>query len=89
VKRPTHPKKDRRMARDVGEMLRLVRELAGLTQAQAAARVGIARTSIVKIERGINAPCVDTFMAICAVYGISPGAILDRIARRGARGKKT
>ena len=43
---------DELSTRDVGDRLRLARDVAGMTQGNAAKRVGIARTTLLAIEKG-------------------------------------
>jgi len=51
-----------------------------LTQAQLAARAGVAQEEISRIERGRKSPTVDTYARIAAALGLQP-----QLRRRGSR----
>jgi DNA-binding XRE family transcriptional regulator len=51
-----------------------------LTQAQLAARAGVAQEEISRIERGRKSPTVDTYARIAAALGLQP-----QLQRRGSR----
>lgn len=59
------------------ELLREARENAGLTQIQAAERLGCRQTFISKIECGERRLDVVEFSLICLAYGVSPGEVLE------------
>ena len=58
-------------AADVGQRLRLARERAGLTQAQAAEEIEIARTTLVAIESGQRRVRMDELRRLAHSYGES------------------
>ena len=60
---------------DIGERLRLARERAGLTQAQVAGEIGIARTTLVAIERGKRQVRVEELRRLARSYGESVNAL--------------
>jgi DNA-binding XRE family transcriptional regulator len=51
-----------------------------LTQAQLAARAGVAQEEISRIERGRKSPTIDTYARIAAALGLQP-----QLRRRGSR----
>lgn len=51
--------------------VRTLREQSGLTQAAAAAEIGISRAHLTKIETGRDAPGRATLMAIAAYFDVS------------------
>ncbi len=55
----------------VGELLRDARDNAKLTQAAAAAALGIARTTLVAIEQGARRVRVDELQKLAALYRTS------------------
>ena len=66
--------------REVGERLKLAREEAGKTQADAASVIGAARTTVVAIEKGQRRIRIDELQKLAAAYGTSANAILRREA---------
>lgn len=54
-----------RLHRAVGQRLRSLREDQGLTQESLAARAGVHRTFVGKLERGETATTVDTVAVMC------------------------
>ncbi|WP_374308968.1 ImmA/IrrE family metallo-endopeptidase [Methylocella sp.] len=65
---------------EIGERLRLAREGAKLTQAQAADVIGAARTTIVAIEQGKRRIQMDELQKLATVYRTSANAVLRREA---------
>src|SRR3979490_309459 len=65
---------------EIGERLRLAREIAKLTQEEAGAIIGAARTTIVAIEQGKRRVRIDELQKLSAAYGISANGILRREA---------
>jgi Zn-dependent peptidase ImmA (M78 family)/DNA-binding XRE family transcriptional regulator len=61
---------------ELGRRLKAARNAARLTQEQAAARLGLARTTIVAIERGDRGLTADEFVGLCDLYDTSPGHLL-------------
>lgn len=64
------------VGRALGERLRLARTAAGLTQEQAATQVGVARTTMVALERGDRQPRPEELTALAKLYGTSASALL-------------
>lgn len=65
---------------EIGERLRLARELAKVTQAAAAKAIDVARTTIVAIEQGQRRARMDELQKLAAIYSTSANAILRREA---------
>lgn len=65
---------------EIGERLRLAREVAKLTQEEAAATIDAARTTIVAIEQGKRRVRIDELQKLAALYGTSANTILRREA---------
>lgn len=63
-------------AKAVGRRLRLIRLQRGLTQEEAARRLGISYQQIQKWEAGHNRLHVGWVGSICQVYGCSPADLL-------------
>lgn len=66
--------------REIGRRLRASRQVAGLTQAQAAQAIGIARTTLVSIEQGRRRIRTRELQKLAFEYGTSANAILRREA---------
>lgn len=64
----------------VGERLRVVREGAKITQANAAAAAGIARTTLVAIEQGQRRVRVEELQQLARLYGVSVNALVRQEA---------
>jgi Zn-dependent peptidase ImmA (M78 family) len=65
---------------DVGERLRIARETAGLSQANAAASIEIARTTLVAIEQGQRRVRIDELQKIAKLYRTTVNALLRKEA---------
>jgi transcriptional regulator with XRE-family HTH domain len=65
------------MRRVVGLNLRRLREKAGLSQEELAARAGLARTYISGIENGRRNPTVIVLYEIATQLGADPRELLD------------
>lgn len=65
--------------------LKTLREAAGLTQAEAAARVGLTRQAISSYESGRTRPDVDMLMKLAEVYGVDLDAVLYGQSKEQAR----
>lgn len=85
---------DAEIVRELGRRLARVRKAAGLTQAEAAERAALNRSTVVKAERGAN-PTVLTVVRLLRVYGrlhalesfipeaeVSPMALIRSARRR-------
>ena len=62
------------------QLLSHARVSAGLTQGEVAAKIARPQSFVSKYERGERQLDVVEFVAICAAIGVSPSAIVDRIA---------
>jgi len=65
---------------DLGSRLRIAREAAGITQAAAAKKIEIARTTLVAIEQGRRRLKTSELQQLARVYGTSVNALLRREA---------
>ena len=63
---------------DVGERLRIAREAVGITQAEAAIRVDVARTTLLAIEKGQRRIRPDELQRLARLYDTSVNAVLRR-----------
>lgn len=65
---------------EVGERLRIAREAAKVTQANAAAGIDVARTTLVAIESGQRRVRMKELQQLARLYGVSVNSILRREA---------
>ena len=65
---------------DVGKRLRIARTAAGITQAGAAERIGVARTTLLAVEKGQRRIRTDELQRLCRLYDTSVNAVLRREA---------
>jgi Zn-dependent peptidase ImmA (M78 family)/DNA-binding XRE family transcriptional regulator len=65
---------------EVGERLRIARESAGITQADAAASIEIARTTLVAIEQGQRRIRMSELLRLARLYGTTVNAMLRQEA---------
>lgn len=65
---------------EIGERLRLARENSGITQADAANAVDVARTTVVAIEKGQRRVRMDELQKLARLYKTSINALLRREA---------
>ena len=56
----------------IGARVRRTRRALDITQADLAARIGVAHTTIVRIERGKAAPRTDTLFKLADALGVDP-----------------
>lgn len=63
-------------ATEIGRRLKKARLDAGLTQAEAARRLGITYQAISNYERGINRVDTDTLRKLCSIYNVSISDLL-------------
>lgn len=69
-------------AAKVGERLRVARAAAGLTQEQAADKLGVARTTLVAIEGGDRQPRPEELVALAQLYAVGVHSLLRPSAVR-------
>jgi transcriptional regulator with XRE-family HTH domain len=62
--------------KEFGRLLRARRKDAGLTQSQVAERVGLTRTSITNIERGIQHISLHQLFLLASAVGVGPVSLL-------------
>lgn len=65
---------------ELGERLKVARETANITQDASAKTVGIARTTLVAIEKGQRSARMDELQALSRYYGVSLNSLLRREA---------
>src|SRR3546814_393448 len=65
---------------DVGNRLRIARESARMTQADAAAAIDIARTTLVAIEKGQRRVRMNELQQLSRLYGMTVNALLRQEA---------
>ena len=63
---------------DIGERLRLARETAGITQADAAFKISVARTTLIAIEKGQRRIRIKELQLLAAMYNTSVNTLLRR-----------
>ena len=62
-----------------GDILRALREDAGLTQEELAARARIHRTYVSLLERDKKSPTLDVLFRICAAIGVNASEFIARV----------
>ncbi|WP_225788359.1 XRE family transcriptional regulator [Pseudomonas sp. Marseille-P8916] len=65
---------------ELGERLKVARETANITQDAAAKAVGVARTTLVAIEKGQRTARLDEIQALSRCYGVSANSLLRQEA---------
>lgn len=60
----------------LGKVARAAREKAGLTQLEAAERVGVATEVYGRMERGLLLPSVPTLLRVCRALGVDANTLL-------------
>ena len=63
-------------SRELGERLKAARSRAGLTQGRAADRLGLARTTLVAIEKGQRPVKAEEIRSLTMLYGVSVNSLL-------------
>lgn len=63
---------------DIGRRLRMVRKSCGLTQAEVAKGINVARTTLVAIEKGDRAPRVAELQQMAQMYDTSANELMGR-----------
>jgi transcriptional regulator with XRE-family HTH domain len=69
-------------AKEIGDVLRSLREKAQLTQDDIAVRTRLDRSYISDIERGAASVSVDCFLQICRALGASPAKTMAQVEKR-------
>ena len=70
------PDKESRSGETVAGRLRVARDMAGLSQAQAAGLLGLHRPSISELEAGRRRVSVDELKHLAEIYGVSTSWLL-------------
>lgn len=65
---------------EIGKRLRIARKSARMTQAAAAERTDLSRTTLVAVERGLRRAGIEELQKLAVLYGTSANAILRREA---------
>ena len=71
---------DQTLPADVGERLRIARESTGITQADAATAIEVARTTLVAIEQGQRRVRINELQSLARLYGTTVNALLRQEA---------
>ena len=66
----------------LGDDLRNIRESRRMTQEDVAAKAGISREYLSKIENDHSSPTVETFLSICKALGVPASKIIARLETR-------
>lgn len=79
--------------RSLGARVRVVRQRAGLSQAQLAERAGVANETISRLERGSFEPSLSTLIAVADVLEVDLDSLVGRAteseAPRAAKGRRS
>lgn len=67
----------------LGDELRDIRESRRMTQQGVAAKAGISREYLSKIENDHSSPTVETFLSICKALGVRASKIIARLETGG------
>ena len=62
-----------------GTQLRQLRQAANITQEELAFRVGLARTYISLLERGVKSPTLTVFLRLCVALDQPPDQVMAQI----------
>ena len=66
----------------IGARIKDSREAVNMTQETLAEKVGVSRTHISVIERGVKAPKLETFVLIANVLGVSADTLLLNVVEK-------
>lgn len=70
---------------DIGERVRRTRRACDITQTDLAARIGVAHSTIVRIEKGRMRPSADTLFALADVFEVDPKWLLQGDSGEGSK----
>lgn len=59
-----------KMRADISERLKMARMDKGISQEQAAEKIGVKRSTIGNYENGVSSPDVEKFIQLCNLYGL-------------------
>jgi transcriptional regulator with XRE-family HTH domain len=62
---------EERPFKEIGERLRLLREVVGLDQRSFADRAGLAQSTYNQYEMGVRRPAIENAIALCEAYNVS------------------
>ena len=79
---------DTRLAKTIGEVARAARRALGLTQEDAADRVGISPEFYARIERGGTLPSVPTLVRMAAGLSVDTDRLLGRVGTAARAGEE-
>ena len=68
-----------RIAKRLGQRLRLLRKATQLTQEKVSDLIGLTTEAYARIERGISLPSYPTMMRICGALGTCPDVLLTEM----------
>jgi len=68
--------------KQLGEVIRRLRESEKLSQEALAERAEIDRTYVSIIERGLKSPTLDTFVRLCSALNMSAADVLSSVLKR-------
>lgn len=74
------------VAQSFGSALRQARRVHGSTQERLAEAVGVDRTYISMLERGVNQPSLSVFLRLADALGVAPEEFVGAVVR-GVKGK--
>jgi transcriptional regulator with XRE-family HTH domain len=77
------PHTEQRFYQEFGRALREAREAAGLTQEALAQTVGLSRTSITNIERGVQPVAIHTLLRLARAVQTKPAELLPSLQDTG------
>lgn len=83
--RTTNTPECRALANNIATNLKVRRLAKGLTQAEVADAVGVNLESFSRVERGLSLPSFPTLLALAALYGATPGELLESPTTATAR----
>lgn len=72
---------------EVGRLVRVAREAAGITQDALADKVELSRTSVTNIEKGRQKIALHTLFLVAAAVGVEPASLLPPRSKSGAGGR--
>jgi transcriptional regulator with XRE-family HTH domain len=70
----------------IGQAIRAVRQIKGLSQHDVTVRLGWYKTLLVKIEKGVRPVRVDELVAIAGAIEVTPSKLLRYAIRNAAKG---
>jgi transcriptional regulator with XRE-family HTH domain len=72
---------------EVGRLVRVAREAAGITQDALADQVELSRTSVTNIEKGRQKIALHTLFLVASAVGVEPASLLPPRGKIGAGGR--